>query len=146
MGRIAGRCCEGGERGAIYGAPSLNRPSRGAQHRYGRRLSPSVPFSILRAQQRFANAESPAISFATPAPANAYLRFSGHESKVEASFNGGPYQTLAEIPNMQGIANNTEFGQFFAPIPAGTQTVTFKVKPGWSGDWILQGFAIWAAK
>ena len=48
-------------------------------------LSPSVPFSMIKAQQRFANAASPAVTFSSPAPANAYLRFSGHESTVEAS-------------------------------------------------------------
>ncbi len=106
-------------------------------------LSPSVPFTMIKAQQRFANAESPAVTFNAPAPANAYLRFSGHESKVEASFNGGPYQALTEMPNMWALANNGEFGQFFAPVPAGTTSVAFRVQPGWTGSWILQDFAIW---
>ena len=107
-------------------------------------LSPSVPFTMIKAQQRFANAGSPAVTFNSPAPANAYLRFSGHESSVQASFNGGPYQSLAEIPNMPGIANNSEFGQFLAPIPPGTQTVAFRATPGWTGEWILKDFGIWA--
>ena len=108
-------------------------------------ISPSVPFTIQRTQQRYANAASPAISFATPALAGSYLRFSGHESKVEASFNGGTYQTLSEMPTFKGAANG-EFGQFFVPVPVGTQEVAFRVTPGWTNEWILQDFAIWALK
>jgi hypothetical protein len=106
-------------------------------------LSRSVPFTMIKAEQRFADADSPAVKFNAPAPSNAYLRFSGHEAAVDASFNGGPYQTLAETPTAKG--NGGDFGQFFAQVPEGTQTVTFRVKPGWSGDWILQDFGIWAA-
>jgi hypothetical protein len=48
-------------------------------------LSSSLPFTIIKAQQRYADATNPSITFNSPAPANAYIRFSGHEAGVQAS-------------------------------------------------------------
>jgi len=125
-------------------APGATPCQAGTWHWNNISVSPGVAFTQIKAKQRYANAASPAVTFDAPAPANAYLRFSGHESAVQASFNGGAYQTVSERPTFKGNGPDGEFGQFFVPVPAGTQSVAFRVTPGWSGEWILKDFGIWA--
>ena len=53
------------------------------------RIEPAVPFTIVRATKRLADANDPVVTLAAPAPANAHLRFGGTGLALELSLDGG---------------------------------------------------------
>jgi len=103
-------------------------------------ISPGVPFTMIKPDRRYADAGNPTITFASPAPAGAYLRFHAVADSVKASFDGGPLVALTPLFSDKSSIDP----QYFVPVPAGTQRVTFSVTPSWIGDWIADGFGIWS--
>lgn len=103
-------------------------------------ISPGVPFTMIKPDRRYADASNPTITFASPAPAGAYLRFHAVANAVKASFNGGP---LVALTPLYSDKSNID-PEYFVPVPAGTQRVTLSVTPSWLGSWIADGFGIWS--
>ena len=105
-------------------------------------ISPSIPFTIIRADRRAVFESGETVRFSQPAPAGAHLRFSA-VGVVEVSLDGGPF-VAAEQPKPDGAANHAS--SYWHPVPEGTQTVQFRFsdRDWYSGPFHAKDFAIWA--
>jgi len=107
-------------------------------------INPSVPFTIIRAAQRFTDAQNGAkVTFQKPAPANARLRFSGIGNNLQVSFNNGKTWQKAEI-QAQEKHTGEAFWSYWTPVPVGTKTVLFKGQKWWAGNWRVKDLSIWS--
>lgn len=106
-------------------------------------LSPSVPFSIQRANERYVYSKDGAPHTGTvtfpPAPANAYLRFSAIGS---VAVNG---QARQPQPS-SGPFHLETFASYFVPIPAGSTSATIGLSEnGWYNyDLFAKDFHVWS--
>jgi hypothetical protein len=115
-------------------------------------ISPAVPFTIIKAQQRFVDPNNSTVTFNSPAPANSMLRFSGI-GIVQISFDGGNTWTTAQRQTssaLAGVGHGYSAGHqssFWTPIPTGAQSVKFQFSgEDWysTGPFIAQDFSIWS--
>jgi hypothetical protein len=106
-------------------------------------INPTVPFTILRADQRVADAEAAQIKFPAPAPENAHLRFAGIGDKLEISADGGKTWQPA-VQQAQEKSAEEHFSSYWTPIPAGTQSLQFRGDDWWGGPWVARDISIWA--
>lgn len=106
-------------------------------------ISPSRPFTIIRANQRYVQ-NNGTVTFAAPAPQNARLRFSGIGT-VEVSFDGGNTWQKAQ-KSQEKLRAPEHFSSYWTPVPAGTQQVKFRFsKDGWyEGPFLAKDFAFWS--
>jgi hypothetical protein len=110
-------------------------------------ISPAAPFTIIKGNQPFVgdSSASKSVTFASPAPANARLRFSAI-GKTEVSFNGGATWQLAQ-KQAQELNDAGHFSSYWMPVPQGTTTVQFRFSQEvdwYSGPYRARNFAIWA--
>jgi hypothetical protein len=140
----------GWDRGVIQFGHHAYDPTKGCDgpcantwHWDNIRMSPVIPFTVLRGSSRFVTPQSnPAVTFESEAPEGAFLRFAGVGENLEISFDGG----LTWVParrQAQKNARKEHFSSFWTPIPAGVSNVRLRSnKPG--GDpWMIQDVAIW---
>jgi len=107
-------------------------------------ITPSQPFSIIRATKRYTDAKNGAqILLSAPAPEGANLQFSGIGKNLQVSYNNGSTWVKA-VPQSQERYNEDSFWSYWMPIPAGTQTVLFKGAKWWGGDWRVQDVSAWS--
>jgi hypothetical protein len=106
-------------------------------------ISPAVPFTILPANRRYAQPGTNTVTFATPAPADARLRFSGIGENLELSFNGGSTWQPAQL-QAQEEYHGDHFRTYWTPIPAGTTSVQFRGNAWYAGDWHARDITIWS--
>ena len=104
-------------------------------------LSNSTPFTMIKADRRYTQGGT--VNFASPAPANAYLRFS---AICRVSVNG---QAVTQQPtvNRWGISQKVEhMASYFVPVAEGTQSVNISfADDGWyTGPCIAKDFSIWS--
>ena len=106
-------------------------------------LSNSTPFTMIKADRRYTQGGT--VNFASPAPANAYLRFS---AICRVSVNG---QAVTQQPtvNRWGISQKVEhMASYFVPVAEGTQSVNISfADDGWyttNLGCIAKDFAIWS--
>jgi hypothetical protein len=106
-------------------------------------ISPAVPFTILRADRRTADAANGTLNFPAPAPANANLRFAGIGSNLSVSFDTGKTWQPA---GLQAQSKNVEehFKSYWMPIPAGTTSVQIRGSDWWGGKWLVRDVSVWA--
>lgn len=109
-------------------------------------INPSIPFNIIRADKRYVDTDNQIVTFDQPAPANAFLRFSGAGAFLNVSYDNGKTWVT---PSRQPTEKNTEHSKgYWTPIPQGTQSVIFKSigkDPDWWPDgWMAQDFSIWS--
>jgi hypothetical protein len=107
------------------------------------RISPAVPFTILRADCRTADAANGMLNFPAPAPADAYLRFAGIGSNMSVSFDAGKTWQPA---GLQTQSKNVEehFKSYWMPISAGTTSVQLRGTDWWGGTWLVHDVSVWA--
>jgi hypothetical protein len=100
-------------------------------------ISPAVPFTMIKALTRYVDGSGQRMDFASPAPANSYLRFSGI---CAISVDG-----VAVSPQVSTRANE-HFQSYFVPIAQGKTSVTFGFGPDdwYSGDCMAKDFSIWS--
>lgn len=100
-------------------------------------ISPSQPFTILRAVTRFLDGDGGMLTFATPAPENARLRFSAI-GKVKV--NGRVVDPAVPTSHPE------HFNSYFIPIPAGAQEfmLSFEADGGYRGPFFARDFTIWS--
>jgi len=107
-------------------------------------ITPSIPFTIVRGDQRYAEKSTSTITLPSPAPANGHLRFAGIGDKLQVSFNGGSSWTnatrQAQLPNTQVEL----FKSFWMPIPAGTTKVQFRGSATVASDWMVRDVSVFA--
>ncbi|MFZ0544106.1 MAG: hypothetical protein WAM60_01620 [Candidatus Promineifilaceae bacterium] len=104
----------------------------------------SIPFTIIKGNRRYVNANNPTIQFYSPAPSNAYLRFTAIGDNIEVSFNnGGSWEDAQKNP--QGN-DDYHFSSYFTPIPQGTTSVKIR-GDGWGLNneaWQARDLTIWS--
>ncbi len=115
------------------------------------RVSPAVPFTILRADRRMVDASTAGqpLSFPAPAPADSRLRFAAVGKQVEVSFDGGrswaPAQEQAQKPGVRE-GNAELFDSYWTPAPEGATQVLVRAQD-WASDgpWEAQDVSIWSS-
>jgi hypothetical protein len=106
-------------------------------------IQPAVPFTLVRAHERYADRESPQVRLARAAPANGRLRFAGIGTSLEVSFDGGATWQAAQ-PQQQVDFGVSTFGTYWTPIPAGSTQVWFRGEGWWGGDWHVRDISVWS--
>lgn len=105
-------------------------------------MTPVVPFTMMRAEQRYADAGRPDVTFAQPAPREGMLRFSGIGA-IEVSFNGGKSWQGA-TPQQQATSKAGVFRTYWMAVPEGTTAVRFRVAAPGAGMWHVRDASIWS--
>ena len=116
-------------------------------------INPATPFTMIEADRRYVLKGDPnqVVNFAAPAPASAFLRFSGI-GKIEVSFNNGPFvpATKAQSSQLPGIGayHPEHLSNYWVSAPQGTETIKLRFSnDDWyttSFDMIAKDFAIWS--
>lgn len=104
-------------------------------------LSNSTPFTMIKADRRYTQGGT--VNFASPAPANAYLRFAGI---CKVSVNGQVVPKAVSVNRWDISFNAGHMASYFVPIAQGTQSVnlSFGADDWYSGPCIAKDFAIWS--
>jgi hypothetical protein len=108
-------------------------------------VSPADPFTILRGDRRMVDAATTnQVNFATPAPANAMLRFVGVGVPIQYSVDGGATWQDAQTQGESVGKNHPEIpDNFWTPIPAGTANVRFRGQGHGSVGWEVSDISYW---
>lgn len=106
-------------------------------------FSASTPFTMIKADRRYTQGGT--VNFASPAPANAYLRFAGI---CKVSVNGQVVTRAADY-NRWGVGYKPEhMSSYFVPITEGTQSISVSFSnDGWyetGYGCIAKDFSIWS--
>lgn len=109
-------------------------------------LSPARPFTLIKAAQRYADAEQPGpIALGAPAPASAHLRFSGVGPELAVSFDeGASWQPAVLQAQDTAFFKDEHFRSYWMPIPPGTRSVQFRGSSWWGGGWHIRDISVWA--
>jgi hypothetical protein len=105
-------------------------------------ISPVEPFTMIRADRRYANAVEPQLNFARGAPAGSMLRFSGI-GYIELSLDDGQTWQPASI-QVQARSKDEIFRSYWHPIPPGTNSVLFRGSNPQPGPWHVRSASIWS--
>jgi hypothetical protein len=113
--------------------------------------SPAVPFTIIRAEDRYVDATTPRgeLVFGTPAPAGAHLRgmFLG-ATEVSVAGPDGRFGRWSPVTlQAQRRRLPERFASFWMPVPAGTTRARFRAlrTPGAdAGPWMVRDVELWA--
>jgi hypothetical protein len=107
-------------------------------------ITPSIPFTMLQANQRFVDPTSnQPVAFLSPSPVNSCLRFSGIGDNLEFSIdNGATWQ--AAIMQAQEEYHGDHFRTYWTPIPSGVQTIMFRGQNWYGGRWQIRSMSIWS--
>lgn len=111
-------------------------------------VNPSVPFTVVRADQRYIDGPTQTLTFAAPAPANSFLRFSG-VGVIDVSLDGGSYQPALRAKTA-GLADGfhpEHMSSYWMPVPQGTRTLKLKFSADswYNGPFIAKDFALWSS-
>ena len=112
-------------------------------------ITPAIPFQMIKADRRYVTDETnPKVTFERPAPANAYLRFSGIGT-IQVSFDGGRSWQAARKQPSSALTDDyhpEHLSSYWLPIAPGARSVSFRFGPdGWyKDDYIAKDFAIWS--
>jgi hypothetical protein len=107
-------------------------------------ISPAIPFTILNADRRaVGSATSAAVSFASGAPANSFLRFAGIGSNLALSFDGGSSWQTPRLQAFEQLLGAEHFRSYWTAVPEGTRSVQFKGSDWFGGPWRAQNIGIW---
>ena len=106
-------------------------------------FSASTPFTMIKADRRYTQGGT--VNFASPAPANAYLRFAGI---CKVSINGQVVTRAADYDRW-GVGYKPEhMSSYFVPIAEGTQSIDVSFSnDGWyetGHGCIAKDFSIWS--
>lgn len=108
------------------------------------KIAPSIPFTMIKADQRYVGGSGGTVTFNSPAPANSYLRFSALGT-VEVSLDGGPFATAQRQWEGQNRAEGAS--SYWHPVPQGTRSVQLRLsaRDWWNGpNFIAKDFGIWS--
>jgi hypothetical protein len=104
-----------------------------------------VPLTIVRGAPRFVDGSaSSEVTFPTPAPENAHLRFAGFGNNLQVSFDGGVTWQAARV-QAQAKSDAGHFSSYWTPVPVGVKSVQIRGQGGWwGGQWMVRDISIWA--
>lgn len=107
-------------------------------------IEPAIPFGMVKANNRNVNPFGDTFTFAAPAPANSYLRFTGIGEHLQVSFdNGVTWQTAQLQQHEAGQYDAGRFRTYWMPIPPTVQTVKVRGNDWWGGNWFAHTASIW---
>lgn len=118
-------------------------------------INPSIAFMMIKGDHRYVSKDGTdlerTMTFASPAPVNSYLRFSGI-GVIEVSFDGGSFQPATKAASSEllgyGIYHPEHFSSYWVAMPQGTTSVTFQFSSdGWyttSYEMIAKDITIWS--
>jgi hypothetical protein len=108
------------------------------------KIAPALPFTMVKANERFVDTDGETADFTAPAPENSHLRFSAI-GQVTVSFDGGSTWLDAQKQAQERDASD-HFATYWMSIPAGTRSVTFRGEGhAFEDQWMAKDFAFWAA-
>lgn len=133
----------------------LTCPTANTWHWDNVEISPAVPFTIIHSDRRWVdfNDPNPTVNFDSPAPANAFLRFSAGRDNTGAtqiSFDGGQtWVTANQQPASKQVHTERNctapcVSNYWHPIPEGTTSVQVRAGAGTRSDWFAKDFTIWS--
>jgi hypothetical protein len=105
-------------------------------------MMPAERFTMIPAEQRYAEAGQPELTFSQPAPAEGMLRFSG-VGQIELSLDRGMSWEAAR-PQQQMMNKPGSFRSYWMPVPAGTTVVRFRAAAPGPGLWHVRHASIWS--
>jgi hypothetical protein len=123
------------------GCIGVPEPCPGTWHWDNVQINPSVPFTIVRADRRYADATNPTVNFPVAAPSGARLRFGGFGRSMQVSFNGGATWQAAQ-QQAESTPDSSRFHSFWTPIPAGTTRVQFRASDIDNINWMARDISI----
>lgn len=97
-------------------------------------ISNAVPFTIINADRTavYQNDSNKTMTFDSPAPANAHLRFAA-VGTIDVSFDGGPFTRANRAAEERHAPEHPS--SYWTPVPQGTRTVTFRLSAdSWMGN------------
>src|SRR5581483_10940910 len=106
-------------------------------------ISPAIPFTIDRADRRVADAGSPAVTLAAPAPSGGNLRFAAIGANIQFSTDGGTtWQTAQKAAMKQN--DPITWQSYWTPIPAGATSLRFRGQndPTYGTAWAVEGISV----
>jgi hypothetical protein len=95
-------------------------------------ISSAVQYTLLRpTDHQVVTSPGGTVSWASPAPTGAYLKFAGIGA-IQVSYDGGAHYHVPAKPPMDAILSDhpEHFTNYLDPVPAGTQKVLLKVSSG----------------
>ena len=111
-------------------------------------ISSAVPFTIDNGKPTFVGAGTdPAVTLASPAPANGFLRFAAQSATTPMVSFDGATPIAAQVANesTHPAAAFGHYDSYWMPIPAGTQTITFSgTDPCCSLQWSARDVTVWS--
>ncbi len=112
-------------------------------------IAPSKPFTIIQSDVRAIGDVNGVdgegvVNFASPAPADAHLRFAGFGDDLEVSYDGRGSWEKAQLQEQVLDPDGGVFVSYWTPIPEGVQQVHVRGKGGPIGPFHARDFTIWA--
>lgn len=106
-------------------------------------ILPAIPYSLQRSiDHQVVTGSGGAVSWASPAPTGAYLKFAAIGS-VQVSYDGGKTYSKAQKPPMDAsLAHDEHFTSYLTPVPAGATSAMFKLAGGWYGQGMARDFSV----
>ncbi len=105
-------------------------------------LAPAEPITAIHANRRHVdNSSASFVTFASPAPANSHLQFTGIGFNLEVSFNNGATWRPAVTQHGREM-HHWRYKNYWMPIPAGTTRVDFRGDNPYDGHWQIQDISI----
>jgi hypothetical protein len=119
-------------------------PCAGTWHWDTVEFAPAVPFTMIKGDRREIRTSGESVTFAQPAPANAFIRYSG-TYYPELSFDGGDTWVAGlRAPGVHG-GQIYHADSFWQAVPEGVQSVAFRRGGGAGGGaWQVADFEIWS--
>lgn len=97
------------------------------------RMSPTIPFSLIKSDRR--ETEDPnggdVFNFSRPAPANSFLSFASYSANTpEVSWDGGSTWHAAQVQQTETLEDGV-FWPYWTPVPSGTTQIQFRGYEPW---------------
>ena len=108
-------------------------------------IAPATPFTMIKADRRSVSDHGArSVQFATPAPANSFLRFAA-TGTIEVSVDeGATWQGAVLSPIQKPSEDDGGFHSYWTPVTAGTNRVMFRGQGSWQGPWNARDISVWS--
>ena len=105
-------------------------------------IAPATPITMIRGNSRYADeATNTEVTFNTPSPSDAFLRFSGIGLDYEISTDNGNSWFPASKQS-ESLEVEEHFSSYLTPIDAGVTQVQLRANDWWGGPWHARSFSI----
>jgi hypothetical protein len=111
-------------------------------------ISPAVPFTIVHSTTRSVGGGDGVarVTFESPAPADAHLRFAGIGDDLEVSYDGGASWQAAELQWSSDPGADEHFHSYWMPVPEGVTEIQFRGQDWWGAEWRVRDISLWSLR